>query len=266
MNTTLTIPAQTAPVANLPMPASRLWRAYAIEAKYETLRMLRAPAFAGPFLLLPVVLYLLFAVLLFGPGIAKDPRGALLIFMGFSVLGVMGPGLFGFGISVAMEREQGLLKLKRALPMPAAASLVAKLMMSMVFVAIVMATMAAAAPLGHLRLTATQLLSLSFVNILGALPFCAMGFLVGSLSSGKAAPAFVNLFYLPMIYLSAILLPLPKSMEWIALLSPAFHLDQLGLAAMGEASHGSPAIHILVLAGVTLVFTALAQYRLSRIG
>ncbi|MBN9658559.1 MAG: ABC transporter permease [Acidobacteria bacterium] len=248
------------------MPPNRLLRAYAIEAKYETLRMLRAPAFAGPFLLLPVILYLLFAVLLFGPGIAKDPRGALLTFMGFSVFGVMGPGLFGFGISVAMEREQGLLKLKRALPMPAAASLVAKLLMSMVFVAIVMATMAAAAPFGHLRLTAAQLLSLTVVNVLGALPFCAMGFLVGSISSGKAAPAFVNLFYLPMIYLSAILLPLPKSLQWIALLSPAFHLDQLGLAAIGEASVGAPATHVLVLAGVTLLFTALAQYRLSRVG
>ncbi|MGC4050022.1 MAG: ABC transporter permease [Paludibaculum sp.] len=248
------------------MPAGRILRAYAMEAKYETLRMLRAPAFAGPFLLLPVVLYLLFAVLLFGPGIAKDPRGALLTFMGFSVLGVMGPGLFGFGISVAMEREQGLLKLKRALPMPPAASLLSKLLMSMVFVLIVMATMSVAAPFGHLRLTAAQLVSLTVVNVLGALPFCAMGFLVGSLSSGKAAPAFVNLFYLPMIYLSAILLPLPKSLQWIALLSPAFHLDQLGLAAMGEASIGSPAIHVLVLAGVTIFFTALAQYRLSRVG
>ncbi len=266
MNNAMTQPAAAMAMSGESMAASRILRAYAMEAKYETLRMLRSPAFAGPFLLLPVVLYLLFAVLLFGPGIAQDPRGALLTFMGFSVLGVMGPGLFGFGISVAMEREQGLLKLKRALPMPAAASLVSKLLMSMVFVAIVMATMAAAAPFGHLRLTAAQLLSLTIVNVLGALPFCAMGFLVGSMSSGKAAPAFVNLFYLPMIYLSAILLPLPKSLQWIALLSPAFHLDQLGLAAMGEASHGSPAIHILVLAGVTIVFTALAQYRLARIG
>ena len=125
MNTAMTQPAVAAASPSHAIPASRIFRAYAMEAKYETLRMLRAPAFAGPFLLLPVVLYLLFAVLLFGAEIGKDPRGALLTFMGFSVLGVMGPGLFGFGISVAMEREQGLLKLKRALPMPAAASLVA---------------------------------------------------------------------------------------------------------------------------------------------
>jgi ABC-2 type transport system permease protein len=172
--------------------------------------------------------------------------------------------MFGFGITIAMERDQGLLKLKRALPMPSAASLVAKMLMSMLFVAIVMATMAAAAPFGHLRLSGGQLLSVSLVNIVGALPFCALGFLVGSLASGKAAPAFVNLLYLPMIYLSGILLPLPKSMYWAALISPAYHLDQLGLAAMGIPSQGAPAFHVLVLAGVTLLFTTLALRRQAR--
>ena len=123
------------------MPLGRVLRAYVIEAKYESLRMLRAPAFAAPFLLLPVCLYLLFAVLLFGDAIAKDPKAGLITFMGFSILGVMGPGMFGFGITVAMEREQGLLKLKRALPMPVGASLIAKMLMSMLFVAIIMASM-----------------------------------------------------------------------------------------------------------------------------
>ena len=108
-------------------------RAYWMEAKYESLRMLRAPAFAGPFLGLPVLLYLLFGVLLYGDAVAKDPKTALFIFMGFSVLGVMGPGMFGFGITIAMEREQGLLKLKRAMPAPPAAPLLAKMLMSMLF-------------------------------------------------------------------------------------------------------------------------------------
>lgn len=248
------------------MPPRQVLRAYAVEAKYESLRMLRAPSFAGPFLLLPAVLYLFFAVLLFGQDLAKDPKGELFVFMGFTVLGVMGPGLFGFGITVATEREQGLLKLKRALPMPPGAGLAAKTLMSMLFVAIVMITMAAAAPLGHLRLSWTQWISLSLVNIAGAVPFCAMGFFIGSLTSAKAAPAFVNLAYLPMLYLSAILFPLPKSLQWMALVSPAFHLDQLGLAAMGVPSYGSPAVHVLVLAGVTLVFSAMALRRLARVG
>lgn len=261
--------AQTKSLDSAPhsaMPLRRLLRAYAVEAKYESLRMLRAPAFAGPFLALPVGLYLLFGVVLFGAAIAKDPKAAVFIFMGFSIFGVMGPGMFGFGITIASEREQGLLKLKRALPMPPAASLIAKMLMSMLFAAIVMITMAVAGSLGHVPLGAGQILTLAVVNTLGSIPFCALGFLIGSLASAKAAPAFVNLLYLPMIYLSGILFVLPKSMQWIATLSPAYHLDQLALASMGFPADGSPLLHILVLAGVSWAFTMLAMRRLAKVG
>jgi len=248
------------------MPTGRLWRAYWMEAKYESLRMLRAPGFAGPFLGLPVLLYLLFAVLLYGDTVSKDPKTAIFIFMGFSVFGVMGPGMFGFGITLALEREQGLLKLKRAMAAPPAANLLAKMLMSMLFVAIIMVTMIAAAPLGHLRLSAGQLLGLAAVNILGAVPFCAMGLFIGTRCTGKNAPAFVNLFYLPMIYLSGFLIPLPKSMLWVERLSPAFHLYQLALWAIGAPDLGPIMIHVAILAGLTLLLTPLAVRRLERVG
>jgi ABC-2 type transport system permease protein len=266
MNVTLAHTDTPDKMRNSTMPRMRSFRAYALEAKYESLRMLRAPAFAGPILLPPVCLYLLFAVLLFGGDISKDPQKALFTFMGFSILGVMGPGMFGFGMTVAMEREQGLFKLKRALPMPTAASLIAKMVMSMVFVAFVMASMTAAAQLAHLQLSAVQLLNVSLVYIAGALPFCAIGFLIGALASAKAAPAFVHLLYLPMVYLSGILFPLPKSMQWLGHISPAYHLDQLGLASAGAPSAGSPLVHLLVLVGVTVSFSALALHRMARVG
>jgi len=247
-------------------PQARRWRAYAVEAKFESLRMLRAPAFAGPFLLLPAALYLLFAVVLFGPALAKDPKTVLLMFMGFSIVGVMGPGMFGFGIVVATEREQGLLQLRRALPAPLSPWLVAMMLMSMLFVAIVMASMAAVAPLGHLHLRAMQVCGVSLVCILGSAPFCALGFFIGSLASAKSAPAFVNLLYLPMIYLSDILIPLPKSAEWVAHLSPAYHLDLLALRVLGAPNTGNPWFHIALLAAITVVFTALAARRIARRG
>src|SRR5579864_2602956 len=102
------------------MPFNRVVRGYLIEAKYESLRMLRSPAFAGPFLAAPVLLYLLFGALLFGDALAKTPGAGLFMFIGFAILGAMGPGMFGFGITIAMEREEGLLVLKRALPAPMA--------------------------------------------------------------------------------------------------------------------------------------------------
>jgi ABC-2 type transport system permease protein len=246
------------------VPIARIVRAYLIEAKYESLRTLRSPGFALPFLALPVLLYLLFAVALFGDAIRADPKAGIFMFAGFSVFGTMGPGMFGFGIILAMEREQGLLTFKRALPMPPAAYLFAKLVMSVVFVALVMLTMLIAAQIGRVPLTIGQMLAISAIDICGAVPFCALGLLIGTLTSAKAAPAVVNLIYLPMIYLSGIVIPLPKSMQMIALASPAYHLDQLAFAVAWGAQGSEVVTHVAFLLGVTVLFTGLALRRLKR--
>ena len=79
---------------------------------------MRTPAFAIPFLLLLIALYVLFGILLAGSMSHGDPTLAKIMFVNWSVFGVMGPGMFGFGMIVAQERDHGLLTLKRALPMP----------------------------------------------------------------------------------------------------------------------------------------------------
>jgi ABC-2 type transport system permease protein len=48
--------------------------------------------------------------------------------------------------------------------------------------------------------------------------------------------AFVNLAYLPLMYLSGLFFPVPQSVRWIALFSPAFHFNQLALHTAGTPS------------------------------
>jgi ABC-2 type transport system permease protein len=261
------------------MPIGRLFRAYLTEAKYESIRALRAPAFAIPFLLLPIVIYVLIGVFLVGSMSNGNTKVAVTMFVNFATFGVMGPGMFGFGMFVATEREQGLLTLKRALPMPPTAYLLAKMLMTMLFATIVMLTLIAAALIvGHLRITAGQFLLLALIEILGSLAFCSIGFFIGTRASGKSAPAFVNLAYLPMMHLGGLFDPLPKSAQPIEFLSPAFYLSKLGLhilqspsldeisfGATGPSSHGGVVVCVAVLAGVTLLFGWLALRRFQRL-
>ena len=262
------------------MSSGRLRRAYLTETKYECLRAFRAPAFAFPFLLLPLVLYVLFGVLLAGSMSHGDPAIARIMFVNWAVFGVMGPGMFGFGMFVATERGQGLLTLKRALPMPPAAYLLSKLIMAMLFSAIVMVTLVLAAVVfGHPGLSACQYAEILLLDILGSLPFCAVGFFIGGRASAKSAPAFANLAYLPFMHLGGLFYPLPKSVQPLEFISPAFYLDKLGLrlagtpsldqlaiGATGPSSHGTAIIQIAVLAGVTLLLTTLSIRRLARVG
>src|SRR5690606_15233103 len=113
-------------------PRHPLLRARLLEAKYEFLGLLRTPIFALPTLLFPAMFYLLF-------GVAMNRGGGAgqYLLATYGVFGVMGAALFGFGVTVAMDREQGLLALKRALPLPPGAYLMSKMAMALLFSAIV---------------------------------------------------------------------------------------------------------------------------------
>jgi ABC-2 type transport system permease protein len=191
------------------------------------------------------------------------------LFSGFSVFAVMGPALFGAGCALALERDAGFLKLKRALPAPGGAYLIAKMLMSMVFAALAMATMLAAAIFADtVSLSIGQLLIMTVVMIAGAVPFCAIGLLVGSCASGSSTPAFINIVFLPMLWLSGLFVPLPKFLEKWAVIWPAFHLNQvaLGSAGVSEFTFINPAISAAALVAVTVLVGGVAIRRLARRG
>lgn len=243
-------------------------RCYWLEAKYELLRLLRTPSFVLPTLLFPALFYVLFGVVLAGTRSGGDMGRYLLA--SYGVFGIMGAALFGFGVTVAVERERGFLTFKRALPMPPGAYLLAKMAMAMVFAAIISLILALLAVLlAKVSLQPAQWARLFAINVLGVLPFCAIGLYVGSLVGGSAAPAVVNLLYLPMAFLSGLWLPLqmlPSIFAKLAPVWPAYHLGQVALKVVGRDAGGSLMLHLIVLGVVTIAFFVLARARLARAG
>src|SRR5688572_13626958 len=250
------------------MSQSRVIAAYLGDIRFELVKMIRTPAFAIPTLLFPLMFYVLFGVFM---GSARgNAQFALYALAGYGVFGTMAPGLFGFGVSLAFERELGTLTYRQALPMPAGSYLLARMATAMVFVGIsTMILLIVAATAGHVPITFGQALHLLLVNMLGVLPFCAIGLFIGSLVSGQAAPAVVNLIYLPMAFLSGVWFPIEgmsRVLHQLAPLWPAHHLVQLGLGVVGAPAVGSTANHVAALAGVTVLFYSLAMRRLSNRG
>jgi len=263
---TVSIPAIAAAPAGAEMPLARLFGAYLAEARSECLRYMRAPSFMLPIILFPTLFYLLFGVVM---GKAEGADAVRYLLASYSVFGVMSPGLFGFGVSLAMERDGGLLTYKRALPMPPGAYLLGKMLMAMLAAAfVVLLLLAMALLLAHVTLTLTQVGALLLTGILGVLPFCALGMFMGTLIKGQGAPGMLNLIYLPMSFLSGLWVPLsalPKFLQQFAPVWPSYHLDQLALAAVGM---GQSALwpHVLVLLGFAVGFLLLAARRLRRYG
>ena len=248
------------------MPLGRLIHAYVTEAKYESLRLLRTLAFALPILILPLIVYVMFGILMTRDVVAKTPSVANLMFCGYSIFAVMGPALFSMGVSLAIERDAGLMKLKRALPAPPGAYLLAKMLTALFFAVMAVTIMTTVGlVMGKVTLTPVQIALVDIVLVVGALPFCAIGMFIGAHVSGGAAPAVANLVFLPMTWFSGLFFPPPAFLKPFVVIFPAYHLDQLALAAAGlkQFQAGNPLISLAVLVGVTVVFGGLAIRKLA---
>ncbi len=245
------------------IPTHSPWRSLWLETKCECLRLMREPAFGVPVIAFPAMFYLLFGVVLNkGNGAA-----AQYLLATYGVFGVIGAALFGFGVTIATDRESGYLRYKRVLPVPAGALLMAKMAMAMLFAAIVSLVLALiASTIAGVSLAPWQWVMLFVVNVLGVLPFAAIGLYVGTLVGGNAAPAVLNILYLPMAFLSGLWLPLSMLPDILSTLGPAwpaYHLGQLALKVVGHDEGGATWLHLLVLGVVAIVFFVLAQRRLS---
>ena len=234
-----------------------LFKIYLLEAKTETLRLIRTPGFSIPTLLFPIIFYTFFGII-FSMGKSMPTY----LMATYATFGVIGPALFSFGVGIAVERGQGWFDLKEVSPMPASAYIFARVALTFIFsIVIIMLLFLIGALFGGVELMRSQWILMALVLTLGSLPFCAIGMTLGLFLKSSSAPATVNLIYLPMGFLSGLWVPitfLPEFMQTFANLLPPYHLAQLSLKIV-EMDVGAPvALHISVLAGYTLLFMFLA--------
>lgn len=239
---------------------------YLREAGGEFLKVWRTPAFALPTLVLPAAFYLMFALLL--PGKWGSLDRAAYLFATYGVFGIMGPALFGFGVGVAQERENGWLDLKRVSPMPVAAYFFGKIAMSMLFAALVFLILSGLALAGGVRLAPVAWLGMGLLLVAGTLPFCAIGLLIGVLARAAPAVALVNLIYLPMALLSGLWMPLQVFPRWLQAIGewlPPRPLSEMALSLVGVGT-GDWLVGALQLAGWTGLCLLLAGWLHGRGG
>lgn len=238
---------------------------YLREAGFQFWSVVRMPRFVLPTLLFPTMFYVFFGLLLY------HGRGDIATYMiaTYGTFGIMAPALFGFGVGVAMEREQGILALKRVAPMPPMAYFFSKLVMAMLFALIIVLLMFALGALfGGVRLPRSTWFILATVLVAGTLLFCALGLTVGLRIGGQASVAIINVIYLPMSFLSGLWVPLHEMPHWLQQLGwifPAYHLVQIALDIihMGDGSH--LATHLIYLVVFTIVFLWIAARSWRRI-
>lgn len=268
MNTTIESRPTTKAAAAPPRHTRRsMLRVYRTEAWQEFLKLMRLPIFAATTVALPLMFYVIFGITFAG----EQARGVGLttyMLVTYGAFGVIGASLFGFGVSVAVERAQGWMRLKRVAPMPPLAYFVAKVVMSLAVAAIIVLAMCSLGALfGGVRLDGAQWVAVGLALLAGALPFSAMGLAFGYLVGPNSAPAVLNVVWLPMAFASGLWIPitqLPDVVQSIAIALPPYHFVQLALGTIGASEGGSPVLHAGAVLGFTILFLFVAAWGFRR--
>lgn len=249
------------------MSLARIARIYWKETKYEFLKRWRMPIYSLSVLLFPAMFYTLFGIVL-NRDTSGRPLAATYLMATMGCYGVLGVSLFAFGVGIAVERGQGWLEVKRASPMPPSANFVSRIGTCLLFSLLVFLTLfLLGTTLGGVRMGTEEAFHLMLTQVLGSIPFCALGLVVGYMAKPNSAPMVVNLLYLPLSFLSGLWMPievLPKFLQKAAVWLPPYHFGQLALQAVHERSKGTASSHMEALLAFTLICLGAALILLRR--
>src|SRR5579872_2501819 len=241
---------------------------YLKETKYEFFKYLRLRVYTLSVLSFPIMFYILFGLVLNSNQAIGGMRVPTYLIATYGTFGVMGASLFGTAAGLASDRGLGWLEVKRASPMPPFAYFAAKVIVSMIFSAVIVSVLfVLGVTLGGVRMPISDFAKLLGTLVTGSLPFSAMGLALGYFTGPNSAPAMINLIYLPMSFCSGLWVPfmfLPKVVRQIALALPPYHLSQLALGTVGAGSHESILVHWEVLIAFTMICLGAARIGFQR--
>src|SRR5271170_6849653 len=248
-----------------PQPAAtgfvRTLHIFSKETKYEFLKLMRTKSFSLSTIGFPVMFYVLFGIANRN-AIAGNIHIAKYMLGGYACFGLIGAALFGIGVGLASELAAGWLELKRASPMPAFAYLFAKCASAVAFGLIIVSILIAiATAFGGVSLSASELVKMLGMTIVGSVSFASMGLLLALLIPANAATGIVNLIYLPMSFLSGLWIPIRFMPHWLQGVAPAlptYHLSQLMLSIFGYQDSMSLVAHWNAIIGFTLLMLGLS--------
>jgi ABC-2 type transport system permease protein len=175
----------------------------------------------------------------------------------------MGSAMFASGPQLARERHNGWMRQLRISPLGTRGWFAAKLVQAELMIIPGLAVLLALAlTYGHVHLAAGRLGLLVAMVVLGAIPFCALGLVIGLMFDSQTAQVAQMITLLVLAFLGGIFISwnnLPHGMQMIGKVLPSYHLAQLGWNA--AAGRGLGMTNIAVLAAWTAGLAAVALWR-----
>ena len=230
--------------------------------KFEILRSLRNVRFIVFIAGFPVLLYLIYAK---QGGTSEGLTVAALLLVSMAVWSGMGSAMFATGPQLARERQSGWMRQLRVSPISAPRWFGAKLAQGLLLIIPGFALLLALGfGYGHVHLAAARLGTFAAVLVLGLIPFCVLGLVIGLFFDGQTAQVAQMLTMLVLAFLGGIFISwssLPHAMQAIGKALPSYHLAQLGWNAVAGRALGVTDMLVLAVWAAGLGLLAIWRWR-----
>ncbi|GAA0839704.1 ABC transporter permease [Streptosporangium amethystogenes subsp. fukuiense] len=227
--------------------------------KIEILRMLRNRRYIIFVVGFPVVFYLIFSGIWGAQTDSGGVRAAVVLMVSMAAYGAIAACLMSTAVPWAQERQSGWLRQLQVTPLPGWAIIVTKLIASLLLVLPSMVLVCLAAVLTQgVRLPVGEWLVLIPALWIGAVPFAALGLLLGSLLPADAAQSAAMISTFGLAILGGLWFPveiMPEAMQSVVHAMPSFSYADIGqhLVAGGAAP---PSAVLTVVAWAAVLGTA----------
>jgi ABC-2 type transport system permease protein len=223
------------------------------QARYDLLGILRNRQARFFTLALPL-LFLVIFVSVFGNHTvrATGVKASTYYVPGISALAVIAASFVNLVISITAQREAGILKRRRATPVPAWVLIAGRMLTAMSVSLVVMTVMLLVGRFAYgVHLPTSTIPGVALTAVVGSATFCILGYALSTaIDSEDAAQPMVQAIMLPLYFISGVFIPnvnLPSWLRHVAQFFPVQHL------ADGLHHAYDPAVH-----GVGIVWSDLA--------
>lgn len=236
-------------------------KAFQMQCKMEIKRVLRNRYFVFWSLAMPIIFYYIFTKVVNTNAPDKAAWQAHYL-MSMTAFSVMGSSIMTLGIRMVQERTQGWSTYIRTTPLSDRVYFASQIIgQGLIHLLSIVIIFLAGANINHISLTPYEWIMSGLWILVGALPFLALGTLIGMMKKVETAAGVSNVIYMVLAVAGGMWTPLemmPKTMQNIGHWLPSYNF---GNGAWQIVSGGMPEWkNILILIAYLAMFMIISKY------
>jgi ABC-2 type transport system permease protein len=215
------------------------------QAHYDLLSFLRNRQARFFTLMLPLIFLVIFVSVFGNHKVGPEQVKASTYYVpGLSALAIIAASFVNLVISLTAQREAGVLKRRRATPVPAWVLIAARTLTAMSISLVVMTLLLLVGRFAYgVRLPSSTIPGVLLTAVVGSATFCVLGYALSTaIGSEDAAQPMVQAIMLPLYFISGVFIPnvnLPGWLQDVARVFPVQHLASGLHKAFDPATHGT---------------------------